>query len=576
MASPGRILLVTLVLFSDLSSSQSQLDKDNETEEVHNAHNDPYEFDQTQEAWSAVVLDCPIHADLDAHVDGLATEDDLISYAWITPNHHLVFYDPASNETSNLTPEESEVIFEECVPETAFVVTDDDHLEVLANGSLRIDFIGWGDRGYYQCLALNRADNSSRTSPRFYVSLQHHFRNHVYYFSTMYAVTAAVGFLLLTLLFKLVYFTLETYGCCLCCCCCEDRLPPKAKKVQQALDSIETYKQKQLDTLRDNYTQQSEWIRENCAAQMDRVRDNYNSQVQNIRDIRQFGSTHISAVREQYYEQMNRIRDYSTGQLDKAHENYIFQRQRLRKFSAQNYLRMRATGQYTQRTLGRVMENIPPLYLDLSNCRQGMGGRATSIHLYPEDFQIAELAPLDENEASLERHPHLKRILEVNPDDEEGSMYFTPEDTPLREIDPRLAKWRKPSSLEGTPSTTRPPAPTATPTPASVTGRARASATSCPRPGRSVGAGTRGAGPATTRRSSRSSSRARPAQTDSGSRCKPWSSTSPGATTTSTRPPCPRRSRSKAPRRRRRCCKVRLLRSLRRRKIPLKTGRPRP
>ena len=93
---------------------------------------------------------------------------------------------------------------------------------------------------------------------------------------------------------------------------------------------------------------------------------------------------------------MQRIRDYSTSQLDRAHENYIFQvipnlatlqnelltkhgnpvpisfqRQRLRKFSAQNYLKMRETGKYTQRTLNKVIESLPPLYLDLSNCRQG-------------------------------------------------------------------------------------------------------------------------------------------------------------------------------------------------------------
>ena len=44
-----------------------------------------------------------------------------------------------------------------------------------------------------------------------------------------------------------------------------------------------------------------------------------------------------------------------------------FQRQRLRKFSAQNYLKMRETGKYTQRTLNKVIESLPPLYLDLSN-----------------------------------------------------------------------------------------------------------------------------------------------------------------------------------------------------------------
>ncbi len=151
---------------------------------------------------------------------------------------------------------------------------------------------------------------------------------------------------------------------------------------------------------------------------MEKVRDNYNSQVQNIKDIKQYGSSQIQAVREQYFEQvttlsmyyivnllnfdppphprprssslqMNRIRDYSSSQLDRVHENYIFQRQRLRKFSAQNYLRVRATGKSTQRTLNKVIEHLPPLYLDLSNCRQGMGGRQESMH-FP-DFQACEV-----------------------------------------------------------------------------------------------------------------------------------------------------------------------------------------
>ena len=49
---------------------------------------------------------------------------------------------------------------------------------------------------------------------------------------------------------------------------------------------------------------QSDWIRQNCAVQMERVRDNYNFQVQNLRDIRQYGSTQVTAVRDQYYEQV--------------------------------------------------------------------------------------------------------------------------------------------------------------------------------------------------------------------------------------------------------------------------------
>ena len=45
--------------------------------------------------------------------------------------------------------------------------------------------------------------------------------------------------------------------------------------------------------------------------------------------------------------QVTKMREYSNAQLAKSHENYIFQRQRLRKFSAQNYLKIRETGKYS-------------------------------------------------------------------------------------------------------------------------------------------------------------------------------------------------------------------------------------
>ena len=80
---------------------------------------------------------------------------------------------------------------------------------------------------------------------------------------------------------------------------------------------------------------------------------------------------------------MARIRDYSTNQLQRLHENYIFQRQRLRKFNAQNYLKMRETRQYTRRTLQKVMENLPALYLDLTTCRQRSMDRQPSIEWDP-------------------------------------------------------------------------------------------------------------------------------------------------------------------------------------------------
>ena len=49
---------------------------------------------------------------------------------------------------------------------------------------------------------------------------------------------------------------LYSYGCCLFCCCCENKLPPKARRLKRALDSIEAYRTQQQEKLRENYTQQ--------------------------------------------------------------------------------------------------------------------------------------------------------------------------------------------------------------------------------------------------------------------------------------------------------------------------------
>ena len=85
---------------------------------------------------------------------------------------------------------------------------------------------------------------------------------------------------------------------------------------------------------------------------------------------------------------MHRIRDYSNGQLERVNENYIFQRQKLRKFSAQNYLKIKETKKYTQKTLGKAMENLPALYLDLTACRQGLRERQPSLEWEDDELQV--------------------------------------------------------------------------------------------------------------------------------------------------------------------------------------------
>ena len=77
----------------------------------------------------------------------------------------------------------------------------------MSNGSLLIDDIGWSERGQYECLAY---DDLGRFQSTFMnVTLEMDFRHNLYYLSLVYAVTTAGGFLLLTLLFKLIHFLLH-------------------------------------------------------------------------------------------------------------------------------------------------------------------------------------------------------------------------------------------------------------------------------------------------------------------------------------------------------------------------------
>lgn len=76
------------------------------------------------------------------------------------------------------------------------------------------------------------------------------------------------------------------------------------------------------------------------------------------------------------------------------------------------------------------MENLPPLYLDLSNCRQGMGGRQESFN-FPPDFGIEEIQPLDDQpdftDLATPRGTGFLRDLEEEED--EASLYFTPRES---------------------------------------------------------------------------------------------------------------------------------------------------
>jgi len=323
------------------------------------------------------------------------------SVLWLTPRYELLRYKPDPEESC--VPVEDEIILSERINDYS---RWKDHLTVLPNGSLLIDKFGWRDRGPYQCYVDNSFGNDSVSV---HLTLDHHYRNVIYYWSLVFGFSTATCFLALTLLGKLVHYLLWNYGCCYCCGCCHSDPPPKTKRLAAVVDSIENYRIQQLENLRNNYTLQSERIRENYTMQLQSLRENYTSQTKGMRN---YPSEGYSNVKEQYCDNINKMREYSNGQLTRCHENYIFQRQRLRKFSAANYLKIRETGKYTQKTLNRVIESMPTLYVDLTSCRQG--------------------APEWDTDDLEGGHPRIE-MDDMSCVGENQSLYFTPAGTPSRD-----------------------------------------------------------------------------------------------------------------------------------------------
>ncbi|XP_041358091.1 leucine-rich repeat neuronal protein 3-like [Gigantopelta aegis] len=210
-----------------------------------------------------------------------------------------------------------------------------DHIVLLSDGSLYIDYILRKDAGPYECLVQNSHYNSSQTvTIRLVCAI---FQTKIT--SLIVGASTALVFLVLTILYSIIMIGAQ-------------RLINKRRRdaIRKLLENLDTYKNMQFSRLRDNYSNQLGRIRdqyhlqfgrlrENYALQMKRVRKGYSDKVDRIRDnytlqvirLRQYSAHQIEQIRELYNNQLLRIRDYSSLQMGRMHEKYKLQQQHVIK-----------------------------------------------------------------------------------------------------------------------------------------------------------------------------------------------------------------------------------------------------
>jgi len=190
------------------------------------------------------------------------------------------------------------------------------------------------------------------------------------------------AFCFITLIVQGFRYVMDRFGWWECCYCCGRRLSPRAQQARNLLEAIEQYKSQQLDRLRDNYNGQVHRIRENCNQQMDRIQQGYSGQVRYLRGVRDYGTQQLTTIRDQYNDQAKKVYDYTVDRLQTVQRNYVSQRIKVRKFSAHQLIRLREKYKFQQKTLNKILENLPAFYID--SCRTATCARTDSIYFEDE------------------------------------------------------------------------------------------------------------------------------------------------------------------------------------------------
>lgn len=72
--------------------------------------------------------------------------------------------------------------------------------------------------------------------------------------------------------------------------------------------------------------------------------------------------------------------------LQTVQRNYVTQRARVRKFSAHQLIRLREKYKFQQKTLNKIMENLPAFYLD--SCRTATCARTDSVYFQDPEVDV--------------------------------------------------------------------------------------------------------------------------------------------------------------------------------------------
>lgn len=305
---------------------------------------------------SSVVLDC------------VTSGSPRPSITWITPRNQVLRYDPAYVHWGSPQPHDSHFHAHHhwhSDPSKYFDEVDQ-HLHVLHNGSLYIDYVKRTDAGNYTCYVENDLGNDTVLME---FKLNYKILLHNVAFSVLVGYASAGCFFLTTVLVAVLRYV--SYQCSR-----EQR--QKRKSIYQMLESLENYRAASLDKLRDYKSAKIDQLSAYKTAKVDKLRnyknlyyttvvsymekmrENYSISVNRIKDnCRQ----QVEHLRDNYSMQKGKFKDYRSHQMDRLQENYHTQVLKVKEYGASQVARLREQYKLQQQHIMKIVE-----ILDVGSC----------------------------------------------------------------------------------------------------------------------------------------------------------------------------------------------------------------
>ncbi|KAK7089125.1 leucine-rich repeat neuronal protein 1-like [Littorina saxatilis] len=321
---------------------------------------------------SRVVLRC----DYEADETGVLT--------WTTPRGRTFHYHPFHPEaTAHLVDEEqAENLSSEYHKQHSWhweggydadLQYHPDHIVLLSDGSLYVDFVLRNDAGPYVCRIHNSNHNAS-------AAITLHLDYEVLFNTKIMSLVAGMGC-------AASFFTLNTVYSTIMWCARKLVNKRRRERINKLLVNLDDYRTSQIMRIRTNYSFQLGRIRDHYNMQSARLKDNYTMQV---RRVRQGYSNQVDRIRDNYHIRLSHLKDYSSHQIHQIREVTNGQIVRIRDYGSLQMERLRETYKLQQQHVIKVLEAM-----NLENCRTVVETECMRTESMIFDVNLPDLEDVD-------------------------------------------------------------------------------------------------------------------------------------------------------------------------------------